>query len=208
MDIKAICKAAPVIPVITIDDPDTALPLAEALVSGGLPVLEITLRSPAAVDAIRRIAREVEGAIVGAGTLRSGADIDRVIDAGALFGVSPGTPAALIRAVQQTALPFLPGCATPSEAMNLAERGFPILKFFPAAAAGGVAMLKSIAAPLPDLKFCPTGGIDLSSAPAYLALDNVVTVGGSWITPEKYVLSKDWAGIRQLALQTVQTLKS
>ncbi|MGB0499360.1 MAG: bifunctional 4-hydroxy-2-oxoglutarate aldolase/2-dehydro-3-deoxy-phosphogluconate aldolase, partial [Rubricella sp.] len=169
-------------------------------------VLEVTLRSDAALDGIRAIKAEVEGAIVGAGTLKRPEDVGACIDAGAAFGVSPGSPSALMDAVEEAGFPLLPGCATPTEAMVLADRGFEVLKLFPAGAAGGQAMLKSLASPLPHIRFCPTGGVSLANAKEYLALPNVVTVGGSWVCPPEMVRAGDWAGIEALARETADTL--
>lgn len=205
--VSEICAAAPMIPVIVIKRLEDAVPLAKALVEGGLPVLEITLRTPVALNAIRAIKDACPDAIVGAGTLRGTTDVEATMEAGALFGVSPGSPAELIEAVRRANLPFLPGSATPTEAMELADQGFEVLKFFPAEAAGDVPMLKSMASPLPDVKFCPTGGVSLDNARNYLALPNVVTVGGSWVAPDKLVESGDFAAITKLAKEAVATLK-
>ncbi|MBB5514916.1 2-dehydro-3-deoxyphosphogluconate aldolase/(4S)-4-hydroxy-2-oxoglutarate aldolase [Rubricella aquisinus] len=202
----ALAKSAPMIPVIVIEELAHAVPLAKALVAGGITTLEVTLRTPVALDAIRAIAAEVEGAVVGAGTLRKVADVAACIDAGCQFGVSPGSPAALMDAVQEAGFPFLPGCASPTEAMVLAERGFEVLKFFPAGAAGGVKMLSSLASPLADVAFCPTGGVSLKNAKDYLALPNVVTVGGSWVCPPDMARAEDWAGIERLARATTDAL--
>ncbi|MCX7645955.1 MAG: bifunctional 4-hydroxy-2-oxoglutarate aldolase/2-dehydro-3-deoxy-phosphogluconate aldolase [Rhodobacteraceae bacterium] len=193
-----ICALAPVIPVLVIEDARAARPLAEALVAGGLPALEVTLRTPAALDAIRAMA-EVEGGIVGAGTLLSPADVRAAKAAGARFGVSPGATVRLLEACEEADLPLLPGAATASEAMALLERGYTAAKFFPAEQAGGVAALKALGAPLPQLRFCPTGGVSLRSAPDYLALANVMCVGGSWVAPRAMVEAGDWAGITALA---------
>ncbi|WP_316013916.1 bifunctional 4-hydroxy-2-oxoglutarate aldolase/2-dehydro-3-deoxy-phosphogluconate aldolase [Roseobacter sp. HKCCA0434] len=201
-----LARRAPMIPVIVIEEIDHAVPLARALVAGGIDVLEVTLRTPVALEAIRRIAGEVEGAVVGAGTLRTARDVEDCIEAGCAFGVSPGAPASLMDAVAERVFPFLPGCNTPTEAMTLAERGHEVLKFFPASAAGGVPMLKALASPLPDIAFCPTGGVSLSNARDYLDLPNVVTVGGSWVAPVDKMRAGDWAGIEALACETAQTL--
>ncbi|TQS27080.1 bifunctional 4-hydroxy-2-oxoglutarate aldolase/2-dehydro-3-deoxy-phosphogluconate aldolase [Microbispora sp. KK1-11] len=190
---------APVVPVVVLDDADSAVPLARALVAGGLPVIEVTLRTPVALDAIRRIAAEVPEAVVGAGTVRSPEDVEAAAGAGARFLVSPGTTPGLLAAMLAAGLPFLPGVATATEAMTLAERGVRELKFFPAEPAGGVAYLKSLSGPLPDVRFCPTGGITPSNAPAYLALPNVGCVGGSWLTPRSLVTAGDFARIEKLA---------
>lgn len=193
-----ICALAPVIPVLVIDDAGVARRLAEALVAGGLPALEVTLRTPAALDAIRAMA-EVEGGVVGAGTLLTPADVAAAKAAGARFGVSPGATDRLLEACEDAGLPLLPGAATASEAMALLERGYTAAKFFPAEQAGGVAALRALGAPLPQLRFCPTGGVSLKTAPDYLALSNVMCVGGSWVAPKAMVEAGDWAGIEALA---------
>ena len=189
----------PVIPVLTIERAADAVPLARALVSGGLPVVEVTLRTKAALDAIRAIAAEVPDCVVGVGTVLRAADIGAAIGAGAKYLVSPGTPPELAAALAEISIPVLPGCATVSEAMALGARGFKVLKFFPAEASGVTAWLKSIAAPLPELKFCPTGGIDSRNIATYLACPNVLAVGGSWVAPKDAIVSGDFARITQLA---------
>jgi 2-dehydro-3-deoxyphosphogluconate aldolase/(4S)-4-hydroxy-2-oxoglutarate aldolase len=189
----------PVIPVLTIERAADAAPLARALVAGGLPVIEVTLRTKAALDAIRAIAAEVSDCVVGVGTVLRAADIAAAIAAGAKYLVSPGTPSDLAAALADCGIPVLPGCATVSEAMALGARGFKVLKFFPAEASGGTAWLKSIAAPLPELKFCPTGGIDSRNIATYLACPNVLAVGGSWVAPKDAIASGDFARITQLA---------
>ncbi len=199
MDIAAIAARAPVIPVLTIDRLADAVPLARALVAGGLSVLEITLRTGAALEALANIAREVPQAVVGAGTVLDGTQLRQAIDAGARFGVSPGCTPALAQAVTAAGLPFLPGVQTVSEALALREQGFRLLKFFPADAAGGTTWLKAVAAPLAGLRFCPTGGIGVEAAPAYLALPNVACVGGSWVAPRDAVAAGDWPRIESLA---------
>jgi 2-dehydro-3-deoxyphosphogluconate aldolase/(4S)-4-hydroxy-2-oxoglutarate aldolase len=189
-----------VIPVVTLDDPADAVPLARALSDGGLPVIEVTLRTGQALQAIRAIASELPGrAVVGAGTVRSARQGDEAIAAGAAFLVSPGVTPSLIQAAVNWRVPFLPGVATASEAMALADLGYQFQKFFPAEQAGGVGALKALAAPLPDISFCPTGGVNTSNAPSYLALDNVVCVGGSWVTPKDAVAARDWSAVRALA---------
>jgi len=198
---EALLRHAPVIPVLTVEGADDAVPLATALVAGGLPLLEVTLRTDGALKAITAMAKQVPGAIVGAGTIRTADQAKAAVDAGATFLVSPGATPQVIAAVQKLGVPFLPGCATASEAMRLAEEGFRFLKFFPAEAAGGVNYLKSLAAPLADLRFCPTGGIDAEKAKAYLALPNVVCVGGSWITPAAALKAGDWATVTRLSLE-------
>lgn len=190
---------APAIPVLTIGDVEEAVPLARALVEAGLPVAEVTLRTPAAMAAIERIAREVPEAVVAAGTVTRPDQIDSVASAGAKLIVTPGTPASLARALAAGPLPAMPGCATVTEALALAEAGFTHLKFFPAGASGGPAWLKSIAGPCAELRFCPTGGVDAASAPTYLALPNVVCVGGSWMVPGDAIRARDWARIGTLA---------
>ena len=198
---EALLRHAPVIPVLTVEGADDAVPLAAALVAGGLPLLEVTLRTEGALKAITAMAKQVPGAIVGAGTIRTADQAKAAVDAGATFLVSPGATPQVIAAVQKLGVPFLPGCATASEAMRLAEEGFRFLKFFPAEAAGGLNYLKSLAAPLADLRFCPTGGIDAEKAKAYLALPNVVCVGGSWITPATALKAGDWATVTRLSLE-------
>ena len=175
------------------------MPLARALVAGGLPVIEVTLRTNAALDAIKAIAGEVPDCIVGVGTVTRVSDIAAAIAAGAKYLVSPGTPSELASALAETSVPVLPGCATVSEAMALSARGFKVLKFFPAEASGGTEWLKSVAAPLPDAKFCPTGGIDGRNAAAYLACPNVLAVGGSWVAPKDAVAAGNFARITGLA---------
>lgn len=199
MDIAAIAALAPVIPVLTVESRESAVPLARALVRGGLPVLEITLRTAAALEVLRAIAAEVPEAVVGAGTVRSPAQVAEVQRAGARFVVSPGCTPTLAAAAQSAGVPFLPGVQTVSEAMLLAERGISLLKFFPADTAGGLGWLKAVAAPLAGLRFCPTGGISFETAPAYLALANVACVGGSWVAPKAAVASGDWRTVERLA---------
>ena len=190
---------APVIPVVVIDDAAHAVPMARALVAGGLPVIEVTLRTPAALEAVRAIAAEVEGAVVGVGTVLAASDLHAAEQAGARFAVSPGAAPRLLDAAAQHSVPLLPGAATASEVMALLERGYRHLKFFPAVPAGGARMLAAWAGPLPQLRFCPTGGISLASAPEFLALPNVLCVGGSWLTPAARMQAGDWRGIEQLA---------
>lgn len=207
-DIAAIAARAPVIPVLTIERLADAVPLARALVKGGLPVLEITFRTGVAVEALAAIARAVPEAIVGAGTVLDERQLRQAIDAGARFGVSPGCTAALAQAVMASGLPFLPGVQTVSEALAAREHGFSLLKFFPADTAGGTGWLKAVAAPLAGLRFCPTGGIGLSTAPAYLALANVACVGGSWVAPRDAVAAGDWSRVEQLASQAAALKRS
>ncbi len=194
------CQLAPVVPVLVVEDVAHARPLAEALVEGGLPALEVTLRTPVALDVIREMAK-VEGGVVGAGTLLTPEDVANAKAAGAQFGVSPGATDRLLDACEAHDLPTLPGAATASEAMRLLERGYTSLKFFPAEAAGGVPMLKSIGSPIPQVKFCPTGGVSLKNAPEYLALSNTMCVGGSWVAPKKLVDAEDWKAITELAAE-------
>ena len=192
-------RRAPVVPILTVTDVETAVHVARALVAGGLPVIEVTLRTPQALEAIRAMAGEVPDAIVGAGTLLNATQVDEARGAGAQFGVSPGWTDSLLEAAAHSQFPLLPGASTASDAMHLRERGWRILKFFPAAACDGVAWLKSVAAPLADLRFCPTGGIDAASAPDYLELPNVIAVGGSWLAPSACVAARNWRAIEDLA---------
>lgn len=195
---ERICGLAPIIPVLIVEDVATAVPLAKALVAGGLPALEVTLRTPAALDAIAAMA-EVEGGVVGAGTLLTADDVKRAKDAGARFGVSPGATPALLDACEAADLPLLPGIATPSEAMALIERGYTVAKFFPAEVSGGASFLKALSSPLPQLRFCPTGGVSMANADSYLSLPNVLCAGGSWVAPKDKLAAGDWAGIEALA---------
>lgn len=197
-EIERICSLAPVIPVIVIDRLEDAVPLATALVAGGLPVLEVTLRSPVAVEALAAMAK-VPGAVVGAGTILEPGQIDQVAKAGAKFIVSPGCYPELADAAIAQNMPYLPGVATPSEMMMLLARGIRHQKLFPATVVGGMDMLKAVASPLRQIRFCPTGGVNASNAEEFLALPNVMCVGGSWVTPNKLVAAKDWAGIEALA---------
>jgi 2-dehydro-3-deoxyphosphogluconate aldolase/(4S)-4-hydroxy-2-oxoglutarate aldolase len=190
---------APVIPVLTLEGPADGVPVARALVAGGLPVLEVTLRTPGALEAVRAIAAEVPGAVVGVGTVVETAQFAAARQAGARFAVSPGHTDRLLRAAAEAGLPFLPGMATASEAMTLAERGYRCLKFFPAESSGGAGFLRALQAPLPTLRFCPTGGIDAQRAVEYLALPNVPCVGGSWPVPASAVAAADWRRIEDLA---------
>jgi 2-dehydro-3-deoxyphosphogluconate aldolase/(4S)-4-hydroxy-2-oxoglutarate aldolase len=192
-------ELSPVMPVVVIDDAADAVPTARALLAGGIGVIELTLRTPAALSAIERVAAEVPDIVVGAGTVTAPEHAKQAADAGAKFLVTPGCTDAVVDACFETGLPFLPGASTVSEAMRLAERGLSAMKFFPAEASGGVAYLKSIAGPLPSLRFCPTGGITVASAPSYLALPNVGCIGGSWLTA-----SLDVATIEKLAAEAAQ----
>ncbi len=198
-ELLAILKTAPVIPVLTVHGPDDAVPLARALVEGGLSVLEITLRTEGALKAIEAIKHAVPDAILGAGTVLSSSQVEEARSAGSRFLVSPGSTVKLAEAAAHAGIALLPGVATASEAMAMAELGHHILKFFPAEPAGGVSYLKSLSAPLPHLMFCPTGGIDEAKAKTYLALPNVICVGGSWVTPADAIKAGDWAKITQLA---------
>src|SRR5256714_2740154 len=199
LDPTPLVAQTPVIPVLTIERAADAVPLARALVAGGLPVIEVTLRTLAALAAIRAIAAQVPDCIVGVGTVTRISDIAAAIAAGAKYLVSPGTPFELAAALADASIPALPGCATVSEAMTLAARGFKVLKFFPAEASGGVAWLKSVVAPLPDLKFCPTGGIDSKNIAAYLACANVLAIGGSWGAPKGAIATGEFSRITPLA---------
>ena len=194
-------KLAPVVPVVVLEDAADAVPLARALVAGGLPVIEVTLRTAAALEGVRRIAAEVPDAVVGAGTVVAPGQAKEAADAGSRFLVSPGCTDALRGAMADTGLPFLPGVSTASEAMALLEHGVTELKFFPAKAAGGAPYLKALAGPLPGLSFCPTGGITLTTAPDFLDLPNVPCVGGTWLTPADAVAGGDWARIEHLAAE-------
>lgn len=200
---RRLCELAPIIPVLVVEDPAHARPLAEALVAGGLPVLEVTLRTPAALEVIAEMAK-VEGGVVGAGTLVAPKDVGEAMRAGARFGVSPGSTEELLAEAEAKGLPMLPGAATASEAMHLLARGYDMLKFFPAEAAGGVPMLKSLGGPLPQISFCPTGGVSPANAAGYLALKNVVCAGGSWVAPEKLITAGDWEGITDLARKAAE----
>ena len=202
MNTDQIMRSVAVIPVMLIDDLETAVPLSRALVAGGLNVLEITLRTPVALAAIEAIIGEVEGAVVGAGTVLNPKQLEQITKLGCKFAVSPGATPALLDAANQSPCPLLPGTATASEVMQLLDRGYTRMKFFPAEAAGGIPMLKSLASPLQDAKFCPTGGIGLANAPNYLALDNVLCVGGSWMAPKTAIETKQWDKITSLARQT------
>ena len=200
VEVAQICNLAPVVPVLVIEDLAHAGPLAQALVAGGLPALEVTLRTSAALEAIR-IMTEVPGGVVGAGTLLTPADVKAAKAAGASFGVSPGATARLLDACADHDLPLLPGAATASEIMWLLEQGYTVQKFFPAEQAGGAAYLKSIGGPIPQVSFCPTGGIGLKNARDYLSLPNVLCVGGSWVAPKEAMARGNWAAITALAAQ-------
>lgn len=197
----SVLKLQPVVPVLIVEDAASAVPLARALVAGGLKAIEITLRTPAALEAIRAVADEVEGAVAGAGTILNAAQFEAAVEAGSRFVVSPGTTQELIDAAADSDVPLLPGVATASEAMGLREEGYEVLKFFPAEQAGGAAYLKALSSPLAGTLFCPTGGISLQNARDYLSLPNVVCVGGSWVAPKDLVARGDWAGITRLAAE-------
>ncbi|WP_406860621.1 bifunctional 4-hydroxy-2-oxoglutarate aldolase/2-dehydro-3-deoxy-phosphogluconate aldolase [Streptomyces sp. HUAS MG47] len=195
----SVLDLAPVLPVVVIEDVADAAPLARALVAGGLPAIEVTLRTPAALDAIRAIADEVPEAVVGAGTVVTAANVSNADAAGARFLVSPGWTEGLLDAMRTSGLPFLPGVSTTSEVVALLEHGVPEMKFFPAEAAGGVPYLRSLHGPLPQARFCPTGGVGRASAPSYLALPNVGCVGGTWMLPPDALAAKDWPRVESLA---------
>ena len=198
IEAEKICTLAPVIPVLVVNDPAIAQPLAKALVAGGLPALEVTLRTPAALEVIAEMAK-VKGGVVGAGTLLNPKDVTDAIAAGAKFGVSPGATDTLLTTCEAVDLPLLPGAATSTEVMLLLERGYRVQKFFPAEANGGAAALKAIGAPLPQVRFCPTGGVTPANAPSYLGLSNTLCVGGSWVAPQALIDVGDWEGITDLA---------
>lgn len=202
--IREILAMCPVMPVIVLDRVEDAVPLAQALVGGGLRVLEITMRTPVALDCVRAISREVPDAVVGVGTVLNAADLDAARAAGASFGVSPGATAELLQRVRETQFPFLPGVMTPSDVMRALDAGFDAMKLFPAKTAGGIDMLKSLYGPFSQVLFCPTGGIDVTTAPSYLALPNVACVGGSWIAPANLVVAHNWDAIRQFAASAAQ----
>lgn len=199
MQIVDILKAGPVMPVIVLNELRHAVPLAQALVAGGIRVLEVTMRTPIALDCVRAIRAAVPDAIVGVGTVTGPDDVLAAITAGAQFAVSPGATPALLDAINKSGLPFLPGTMTPSEVLAARDAGFRALKLFPAAPAGGIPLLKALASVFSDVLFCPTGGIDAASAHGYLALPNVACVGGSWLAPPALIAAGDWAGISDLA---------
>jgi 2-dehydro-3-deoxyphosphogluconate aldolase/(4S)-4-hydroxy-2-oxoglutarate aldolase len=203
---ERLCRLAPIIPVLVVEDVAVARPLAAALVAGGLPVLEVTLRTGSALEVIREMAK-VEGGVVGAGTLLTPEDVHNAVKAGARFGVSPGATDRLLDAGEAADLPLLPGAATASEAMALLERGYNVQKFFPAEANGGAAALKAIGAPIPQVRFCPTGGVSLKNAADYLGLSNVLCAGGSWVAPMDLVTAGDWAGIEALAREAAALVR-
>lgn len=208
MSIEEILSSAPVVPVVVIENLEDAVPLAMALYNGGLKALEVTLRTPIAAEAVKLMKAAVPQAYVGTGTVIDKASFNASVEAGADFMVSPGMSDELLALAKASTIPFLPGAATPSEVMNLAAHGFKFLKFFPAEAAGGTAMLKSMGGPLPDITFCPTGGISLATAPNYLALNNVICVGGTWMLDKKLIENKDWQAIEALAKQACEVNRS
>ncbi len=198
--LRSMLAAVPVVPVLVVHNVAHAIPLAKALVSGGLPVVEVTLRTPVAIDVIRAMGT-VAGCVVGVGTLLSDQDVTAALSAGAKFGVSPGVTDALMTACEQNDLPLLGGVATVSEMMRLHERGYDVAKFFPAEASGGASALKAFAGPMPDFHFCPTGGLSPENVQTYLKLPNVLCVGGSWIVPPQHLDSENWPAIENLAAQ-------
>ncbi len=205
--IDAICALAPVIPVLTFNSVEEALPIAEALIEGGLPVLEITLRTEAALASIQLLAERLPEAKIGAGTIATPAQYQQACDAGATFIVTPGSTCELLEKGLSSAVPLLPGIQTVSEMMEGLQRGYQRFKFFPATVAGGTPALKAYSGPFPDVRFCPTGGIRLETAPEFLSLGNVMCVGGSWLTPADLVAKGDWKGIRDIARDTVSRLR-
>lgn len=200
-DAEAILALGPVIPVVVIEDAGKAEPLARALLAGGVRTLEITLRTPAALEAIRIVAQSVPGMIVGAGTVLHANALSAAIDAGARFALSPGATPKLMKTARKTAIPFIPGAATSSEVMRGLDLGYRCFKFFPAEQLGGPSALKALGGPLPSARFCPTGSVSLANAAAYLALENVLCVGGSWIAPPEKIAAGDWAAIEAAAKQ-------
>jgi len=204
MDASKLLTGAKIVPVVVIDDVDKAVPLAECLVNAGLDIIEVTLRTEAGLEAIERIADGVPAMIVGAGSIRTVDQVDAVVRAGAKFGVAPGATGRLLNTVKRAGLPFVPGAATPSEVMWLLQRGYSLQKFFPAEFAGGISFLNAIAAPIPEVRFMPTGGIKADTAVDYLALKNVASVGGSWIAPSELLAAGDFDAIARLAADAAQ----
>ena len=198
---ESLLDRGPVIPVVVVDRVEDAVPLAQALVAGGLPVIELTLRTPVALEAIRAIAAEVPEIVLGAGTIVDPGQAKLAAEAGAQFLVSPGSTPSLLGGMAETGLPFLPGVASVSEVLAVLEQGYDEMKLFPAAASGGPAFLSAIGGPVPQVRFCPTGGVSVANAPDYLALPNVGCVGGSWITPKNLVAAGDWADVSKLAAE-------
>lgn len=207
LNAQQVLQMAPVVPVIVINDIAEAVPLARALLKGGIPVLEVTLRTTQGLEAIKRIRDEVEGIVVGAGTITSTQQLEQALAAGSEFIITPGLTPRLLDAGVSCGVPFMPGIATVGEMMCCLEKGLDTLKFFPAEANGGASALKAISGPFPDVSFCPTGGIGPHNLANYLALKSVVSVGGSWLTPEKLLSSGDWEGITQLAIEACQLVK-
>ncbi|KFB09141.1 2-dehydro-3-deoxy-phosphogluconate aldolase [Nitratireductor basaltis] len=199
-----ILTGQPVIPVLKVERLADAVPLARALAKGGLPAIEITLRTADALDAIRLVADEVPEAIVGAGTILNGKDFNRAVSAGSKFIVSPGTTQELLDAASQSSIPLLPGAVTASEVMAMRDEGYRVLKFFPAEQAGGASYLKSLSSPIADMRFCPTGGISPKNANDYLSLPNVVCIGGSWVAPDDLIAAGDWNAIEALAAEAAR----
>ena len=204
MDASKLLAGATIVPVVVIDDVDKAVPLAECLVDAGLDTIEVTLRTAVALEAIERIADSVPAMIVGAGSIRAAEQVEAVVKVGAKFGVAPGATGRLLNAVNRAGLPFVPGAATPSEMMRLLQRGYTLQKFFPAELAGGIPFLKAVAAPIPEVRFMPTGGIKADTAADYLALNNVASVGGSWIAPVELLNAGDFEAIARLAADAAQ----
>jgi 2-dehydro-3-deoxyphosphogluconate aldolase/(4S)-4-hydroxy-2-oxoglutarate aldolase len=205
-NLLATLKLQPVVPVIIIDDARSAVPLARALVAGGLKAIEITLRTPAALDAIKAVSEEVEGAVAGAGTVLDGRQWDLAVKAGSRFIVSPGAGTSVLDAADQSDVPLLPGTATATEIMTVRDRGYSVMKFFPAEQAGGAPYLSALSSPLAGIQFCPTGGISLKNAKDYLSLPNVICVGGSWVAPKAMVTEGNWDGITRLAREACELL--
>ncbi|WP_137166809.1 bifunctional 4-hydroxy-2-oxoglutarate aldolase/2-dehydro-3-deoxy-phosphogluconate aldolase [Salinimonas lutimaris] len=203
-----IFAAGPVVPVLVINDVEKAVPLAKALMAGGIKVLEVTLRTPVALDVIKRIAQEVPDALIGAGTVTNAQQLKEVVEAGAKFAISPGMTSDLLKAGHEYDIPLIPGISSTSDLMTAKDAGYSFLKFFPAEASGGVKAIKSISGPFPDVTFCPTGGISLANYNDYLALKNVVCVGGSWVAPDDAIDSGDWERITTLAKEAVAGAKA
>lgn len=206
--IEEIMTRSPIIPVMVVRNVEDALPMAEALYRGGFNVLEVTLRTPVALEVVSLLREELPQATIGVGTVVTAGDVHRAALAGAQFLVSPGTTSNLLHAMLETSLPLLPGVATVSEALRLTERGIDHMKLFPASAVGGTGLLKSLVGPLPDMRFCPTGGITAETAPEYLALPNVLCVGGSWMIDKTMIANKDWAGVEQAARDALAVTQS
>lgn len=206
--IEEIMTRSPIIPVMVVRNVEDALPMAEALCRGGFSVLEVTLRTAVALEVVSLLREELPQATIGVGTVVTAGDVHRAALAGAQFLVSPGTTSNLLHAMLETSLPLLPGVATVSEALRLTERGIDHMKLFPASAVGGTGLLKSLLGPLPDMRFCPTGGITAETAPEYLALPNVLCVGGSWMIDRSMIANKDWAGVEQAARDALAVTQS